>query len=39
LKEIKKNLKKYSDQFVAKDRMLVFGANKELVSFRLFYDL
>jgi hypothetical protein len=37
IKEIKKNLKKYSDQFNAKDKMRLSRASKELVSF-LFLD-
>jgi translation initiation factor 3 subunit B len=32
IKEIKKNLKKYSDQFNAKDKMRLSRASKELVS-------
>ena len=35
LKEVKKNLKKYSDQFNAKDKMRLSRASKELVSITL----
>ena len=34
LKDIKKNLKKYSDQFIAKDKMRLSKASKELVAKR-----
>ena len=34
LKDVKKNLKKYSDQFIAKDKMRLSKASKELVAKR-----
>ena len=33
-KEVKRNLKKYSDQFIAKDKMRLSKASKELVAKR-----